>query len=184
MGIAVGGMGRVVVALNDAPEARHVRLNTYDGAGDSLGYRLVHGSGIIHASSLAAGPGDEILLSGTAAAEPGSPPSSLPGAWLMKLDASGNRLWVTPMDAGKVALDGAGNAYDVTGTSVTKLDPTGVVLWRWSARTTGGAGVGAVAVDPTGHLVVAGTFSGTYDFGDGPVDSGPGAALFVMGFDD
>jgi hypothetical protein len=135
--------------------------------------------------SVAAGPQGEIVLSGTATPNPGVPsdlPRVLPEAWLMKLDSFGTQLWVTPMDVGKLALDGTGNAYNATNTSVTKLAPNGSAVWRWSTQTTGVVSVGAVAVGPDGHLVVAGTFSGTYDFGNGPVDSGAGTALFVMVF--
>jgi hypothetical protein len=58
---------------------------------------------------------------------------------------------------------------------------TGMLLAFSTAGLTGGASLGAMTVTPAGRLVVAGTFRGSYDFGDGPVQSGAGGALFVAG---
>jgi hypothetical protein len=79
-----------------------------------------------------------------------------------------------------VVFDGAGDVLCTGGSSAVKLDPSGVPTWHWRARVTGDTRVGAVTVDTAGRLLVAGSYRGTYDFGDGPRDSGSRPALFIV----
>ncbi|HVJ96167.1 MAG TPA: hypothetical protein VNC41_04990 [Acidimicrobiia bacterium] len=63
---------------------------------------------------------------------------------------------------------------------VAKYSATGSVLW---VKTYGGAGLdkgAAIAVAPTGEVVVAGTFANTVDFGAGPVASSGDTDGFLL----
>ena len=129
-------------------------------------------------------------------------------AFLMKLDSSGNLVWVKQlggsgddMGAG-VGLDASGNSYvtgSFSGTAsfgdyvltsagltdlfLVKLDGAGNVIWAH-----GGGGPGAdagttLAVDSVGFSYVVGRFSGTASFGSFSVNSGGGVDGFVAKFD-
>ncbi|MFT3776629.1 MAG: hypothetical protein QM820_65655 [Minicystis sp.] len=66
---------------------------------------------------------------------------------------------------------------------VIKLAPDGTFLW---GRAVGGAGVDtgtAIAVDPAGHVIVAGESEGPIDFGQGPIGAGAGHQGFVVALD-
>jgi len=114
--------------------------------------------------------------------------------FVLKLDASGNFVWVKTVggpdeDFGRsIAADEEGNIYwggfffgtvdfdpgpgtqnlsgplGFSNISITKLDPDGNLLW---ARTTGGNGddaCNAITVDPIGNVYTTGTFTGVTDF--------------------
>ncbi|WP_437737687.1 hypothetical protein [Sorangium sp. So ce1335] len=93
--------------------------------------------------------------------------------------------------ASALAADAAGNTW-LTGTFtsdadygcgpltprqvglfVAGLDPRGDGLCSASFEPSEFGGLSAIAVDPAGSLVVAGTFQGTIDLGDGPISSPP-----------
>lgn len=86
-----------------------------------------------------------------------------------------------------IAVDAAGNvivAADYYGTVdfgggplsaggkplvVAKLNPGGAHLWSHSFSSTGVLYIGGVAVDAAGDVLIAGSYGGTVDFGDGPL---------------
>jgi hypothetical protein len=74
-------------------------------------------------------------------------------------------------------LTSAGPNQDVF---VVSFDPNGT--HRWSGRFGGNEGdLGmAIAVDATGHVIVAGEFSGTADFGSGLLTSVGAADIFLL----
>jgi hypothetical protein len=66
---------------------------------------------------------------------------------------------------------------------VVKISPVGELMW---ARTAGGAGTdtgSAIAVDPAGHVIVAGESEGPIDFGQGPIGTTRGHQGYVVALD-
>jgi hypothetical protein len=129
---------------------------------------------------------------------------------LAKLDPQGKVLWVSGLGGSKteraygVVADAAGNAY-VTGhfestdiavdggtlgngggydVFTAKFAPDGRLVW---VRTGGGDGYDyghAVALDPKGDVVVAGSVQGNAKFGDQSIESaGKGRAIFCAKYD-
>jgi len=130
-------------------------------------------------SGVSADPQGNIVISGAGGVELGgwTRPENGGAPWIGKLDPSGNRIWQVFGVEGRVAADDAGNVLYANADSVGKLDPQGGWIWKHAARIDGE--VGAVATDSTGRVIYAGSFQGRVDFGDGLVDSGEHAALFV-----
>ncbi len=119
-------------------------------------------------------------------------------AYLSKLDAAGNLVWAKHIGGSSgeaLTLDGQGNIYvvgELIGTSdfdpsagvinltsvggsdicVSKLSPTGNLLWARSVGSTNYDYAGAIAVDGLGNVFAGGTFSGIADFD-------PGAGTFI-----
>jgi Beta-propeller repeat len=131
--------------------------------------------------------------------------------FVLKLDAGGNTAWSKAFGgvdsngmpylfdtATDVAVDASGNVVLVgyfhgtvdfgcaplslgnTGALVVKLDSDGGCLWSKAFADTG---ADAVAVDGSGDVLLAGSFSGIIDFGTGPVSSGINDDLFLVKFD-
>lgn len=130
-------------------------------------------------------------------------------AFVSKLDPAGNLLWATAFGdtaeqrATAVGIDGAG-AVLVTGDFIgkidfgagpsqfassksaflAKLDPDGVTIWAQTFVSGTSEKPTALAVDAAGSSVIAGEFSGTIDFGAGPLtSSGNEIDTFLAGFD-
>jgi hypothetical protein len=127
-----------------------------------------------------------------------------PGLFVAKLDPSGACLWNKGAVGGGnqhgqgVAIDGAGNVLvtgyfngslsfgegsiasaGLTDFFLVKLDPAGGHLWNQrGGGHFGDIGYG-VAVDSANNVLVAGYFSGTADFGTGPLVSEGGSDVFV-----
>lgn len=108
------------------------------------------------------------------------------------------------LQVGRTVVDAAGNVYvsghfagtlDVAGTTLSapgpnaiylvKLTSCGAVVW---ARSFGDASLHAsgayVALDGLGRPVLAGGYSGTADFGGGPLGAATGDGAFVAAFDE
>lgn len=124
--------------------------------------------------------------------------------FVAKLDTAGNPLWAkrfgdqTPQYGVDVALDGGGNLFllakgfgttDFGGGALTsaglfdvyvaKLDSNGAHLWSkrfGSAMDDDGV---ALAADPTGGVVITGSFSAAVDFGGGALSTMGGSDVFV-----
>src|SRR3989442_13214030 len=66
---------------------------------------------------------------------------------------------------------------------VSKYSPTGTPVWAKCLGGTLGGGTGrGVAVDGNGNVLVTGQFSGTIDFGTGPVRSAGATDIFLAKF--
>ena len=129
-------------------------------------------------------------------------------AFVAKLDPNGNHLWslrfgdASAQGATGVAVDAVGNVF-VTGyfsgavdfgggalTSaggqdvfVVRLDANGNHVWsRRFGNSSNQAGAG-VAVDPSGNVLLVGTFSGSIDFGGGSLTSAGSTDVFVAQLD-
>jgi hypothetical protein len=129
--------------------------------------------------------------------------------FLAKLDAGGNPQWAKSFGnaadqaAYAVATDAAGNvvltggfvgSINFGGTTlqsaglddvfVAKLDPDGNHLWSGSAGDAAEQDGYAIAVDPSGNVIVSGIFSGSVDFGNGALTNVPptDAAMFLVKF--
>lgn len=103
---------------------------------------------------------------------------------VVALDAAGDLVlagtYQTPIDFGAGPLPAAVGTYDAY---LAKIDPTGKVIF---GERLGGDGVDAmqsVAVAPDGDIVIAGAFTGTADFGSGPMPSAGDLDMFVARYD-
>ena len=85
------------------------------------------------------------------------------------------------IDFGLGPLSGVGSDYEIF---MAKIDATGKPLWakRFNGGTAGSDGMG-VAVDATGSVLVTGFFTGSIDFGGGPLVSAGGTDIFLAKFD-
>jgi hypothetical protein len=127
---------------------------------------------------------------------------------LAKFDASGNLLWGKLFgDAGdqygsSVAVDASGNVVMVgrfsetidfgggpltsaggTDIFVAKFDPQGSLLWSKGFGDPADQYGASVAVDSSGGVVIAGWFSGSVDFGLGPLSSATASDGFLAKLD-
>ena len=153
-----------------------------------------------------------VLLTGdtNGAVDFGQGPHALVGtenAWAAKLSAAGTVTWGKTYGANKasgegIGADAAGNVFlagDHEGAIdfgkgaldngigpnvyVAKLDPTGKELWSHTYGDSQSQHTKGLSVDGKGHAVVAGTFSGSIDFGKGTMKSGGGVDGFVAKLD-
>jgi hypothetical protein len=62
---------------------------------------------------------------------------------------------------------------------IAKYSPTGVPQWARRLGSTGSDGASGIAVDASGNYAVLGTFSGTVDFGGGPIAANSNNDVFV-----
>ncbi|MDI1483576.1 hypothetical protein [Polyangium sp. y55x31] len=86
------------------------------------------------------------------------------------VDTTGNVL-LSGRFQGTVDLGGGPLTASLQDAFVTKLSPDGNHLWTRQGVSTGGAVPWAIATDALGNVVVTGGFTGTLDFGGGPVTS-------------
>lgn len=99
------------------------------------------------------------------------------------LDSSGNTI-VAGGFGGSLDLGcGPQQAQGLLDGYVAKLDPTGKCLWMKRLGDAQLQTIESVAVDLAGDIAVAGEFSGTLDFGSGPLISQGGIDLFVAKLD-
>ena len=95
--------------------------------------------------------------------------------YVMKLDPSGNFLWVQVITASNgrgITTDVSGNSY-VTGDSfntifISKLDATGNLTWNHLLTNTGSDYGASIDVSAQGNVFVTGVLGGTTDFDPGP----------------
>lgn len=104
----------------------------------------------------------------------------------MAIDRDGNLLlagWF------KGAIDFGGGPLASTASLsgfVVKLGPDGSHVWSRGyglAGSTSSTSVRAVAVDPAGDVFLTGNFSGSVDFGGGPIPAGSNGAIFTVKLD-
>lgn len=107
------------------------------------------------------------------------------------VDASGN-VYITGQFTGTADFDPGPSTFNMTSFGyndifVTKLSPSGTLLW---AKQMGGASPDAgssIAIDPSGNIFVTGNFSGTADFDPGPgvanLNSVGGLDIFICKLD-
>jgi outer membrane protein assembly factor BamB len=178
--LAVDGAGNAIIG-GASTTGGSDRLLKVTASGDLRLRAWIHGhDGNSAFRNIGADRLGNILLSGNGGASFGdrpTPPEHRRDPWIAKLDGGGTALWEVFGVAGRVAADDAGNVLCANAGSVGKLDPQGSWIWQHAARIDGE--VGAVAADSAGRVIYAGRFQGRADFGDGPVDSGEHAALFV-----
>ncbi len=128
--------------------------------------------------------------------------------FVAKFDASGGHLWskrfgdVNPQSVSGVAVDGAGNivlvgsfngTVDLGGgplvsagtvdVFVAKLDGNGSHLWSKNFGDVGPQFAGAVVFDGAGNVLLDGHFSGSINFGGGPLVSTGGNDAFITKLD-
>jgi hypothetical protein len=133
--------------------------------------------------------------------------------FLVKYDPSGNNLWgqafgtvssgqiatavTTDVSGDAIVTGGFTGAFSLGGGTVqsaggtndydfylAKYDPTGKWLWNVTAGVAGGTEVGAhVATDPTGDVLVSGTYQQAVSFGGPALPAGTTPGTFVAKFD-
>lgn len=181
--MAADGAGNVVIGTRKTTmgSIRLAKVNASGSVywGDFIGAVSDH----VQLGAIAMDPQGDVVLSGSGRILPrgGSPVGADREPWIAKLGPSGNEFWPTSAWMGLLAMDDAGDVLYASGNSAGKLDRSGAQIWTYMPAITGGASIGAIAVTPAGRLVIAGSFSGSYDFGGGPVQSGAGGALFLVG---
>ncbi len=88
---------------------------------------------------------------------------------------------VSTIDFGDGTLKGT-KFYE--GSTLAKLDAHGDAVWsRWLESSKGGVGIGAIAVDASGGLLVTGVLRGSFDFGTGPIVAGPHGDVYAARLD-
>ena len=94
------------------------------------------------------------------------------------VDASGNTVMTGRVES---SVDfGGGVVCQPATVFVSKYSPTGATLWSKCLGGVRGGGTGrAVAVDGHGNVLVTGKFSGSVDFGTGPLTSAGASSIFV-----
>jgi hypothetical protein len=116
-----------------------------------------------------------------------------PTATLAKYDHTGalalnaqyaNRRWFEVTAFGGVLyVAGASGDYLAADLHIAKVDPAnGAILWEKTIAAEGNQLADVIAVDPTGAIIVAGTYSGSPDLGGGPLPAGTNA-LYLAKFD-
>jgi hypothetical protein len=170
-----------------------VWAHSHGGARGDIGIDIaVDGSGSVYTTG---------SYEGTVDFDPGAGTFNLTSArqhdaYVQKLDASGNLLWVRSMGSTDhasgfaIAVDGEGNVYTTgsfqgslysdsdggtvtltsTGSSnifVQKLDSSGELVWERNMGGPEGDGGVGIAVDDTGSVYAAGSFKGTADLDPG-----------------
>ncbi len=143
------------------------------------------------------------LYSGTADFDPGASTYTISSAgsydiFILKLDVSGNFVWVKSMggsagdQANAIALDASGNVYTAgsfeqtadfdpgpgtytlssyTTTDdifVSKLDASGNFVWAKKMGGSGGESAKAITLDALGNIYTTGSYNGSADFDPGP----------------
>jgi hypothetical protein len=184
-----------------------------DAVGTPIWIKRFGDIGDQRAAAAAVGGAGDVLLAGsfTSVLDFGVAPLQSAGGqdvYVAKLDAAGSAVWSRgfgspgPQYAMSIASDAAGNAVvagcfqgsldfgegaHVSAGSddifVAKLDPAGAVLW---SRRFGGVEYecgNGIALDSAGSTTVLGHFSGTVDFGTGPLQSAGSQDLFVIKLD-
>ena len=160
------------------------------GDGSAFVYKLDTAGSVVYEANLGAeasgGVESLVVDSGQNVALSG------PSLGTSKLDATGSLLWNRPF-SGQLAFDAESDLWltgslegtrSFDGTTLTSRGGSDVLLLELagdgavtSARSFGDAGAmqrgEAIAVDPAGNVVIAGTFDGNVDFGAGPLAHRP-----------
>ena len=139
-GAAIDAAGNLFVAAYvtdpdnsppDAPEAGHVLLAKYDGAGTSQWTRAISSDGNDRSFGVAAdGAGNVYVVGDTSGNFGGSGNAGNNDAYVIKYDGAGNRVWARQFGtdeldtAEAVTTDGAGNVYVGGGTFSGGFVPT------------------------------------------------------------
>ena len=94
------------------------------------------------------------------------------------VDTSGNAVMTGRVES---TVDfGGGVVCPPAAVFVSKYSPTGATMWSKCLGGVLGGGTGrAVAVDGSGNVLVTGRFSGTIDFGTGPLTSAGASSIFL-----
>jgi len=94
------------------------------------------------------------------------------------VDTSGNAVMTGRVES---TVDfGGGVVCPPAAVFVSKYSPTGATMWSKCLGGALGGGTGrAVAIDGSGNVLVTGRFSGTIDFGTGPLTSAGASSIFL-----
>ena len=102
----------------------------------------------------------------------------------MGLDASGNFYFAGSFTSGINFGNGTLNSAGKSDIFVAKFDSNAALVWAKAFGGTGDDAAHALALAPNGDVVVVGSFSGTVDFGGGPMKSAGGSDAFMLRLDE
>lgn len=191
------GPGTYTLSSNGVSDFFILKL---DSAGNFVWVRSVGGTGLDEAHGITTDAYSNLYITGvfryTVDFDPG-PGTNMVTAngasdgFILKLDASGNFIWIKQMGVGVVPelvkLDQTNNIYLAgdfpytadfdpspttytlsPGTFMEKLDPSGNFIWAESISSTSSGNVSAMALDIAGNMYVTGYYGATTDFDPGP----------------
>jgi hypothetical protein len=187
-------------------------LAKFDPAGNHLWSKRFGDADFQIGLGVAADGSGNVLLTGwfDGSVDFGGTPMSASGAadiFLAKFNSAGNHLWsqhfsgAGELKVSSLALDGAGNvlltgeltsSVDFGGGALTsagstdiflaKFDPAGSHLWSKRFGDAGSQGGYSVAASGAGNVLITGYFSGSVDFGGGPLMSAGSQDAFLAKF--
>jgi hypothetical protein len=203
-----GGGSRISAGSNDVFAAK------YSASGTHLWSQRFGDTGGDAAYAVAVDPNDNIYVTGSFAVKIDFGGGTLSSAgssdiFVAKFDAGGAHLWSqrfggTSSDIGRAiacrgtsavtlagsfqatANFGGGNLTSAGGEDVFVVDLTHTGTHRWGRRFGGSSSdyAFALAVDPAGPVLLAGSFNGTVDFGGGNLASAGFSDIFLAKYDD
>jgi hypothetical protein len=202
-----GGGPRTSTSGND------VAIAKFDAAGNHIWSQIFAGFDSQYPYAVAVDRWDNLLVAGTFYGDVdfgGGVLSSVgvTDLFLAKFDADGNHIWSQEFggsgyDYGRdIAVDGAGSvilvgdfqeSVDFGGGSlasagssdfvVAKYDNGGNHAWSQRFGDSSAQYGRSVSMDAAGNLIIAGDFSGSVDFGGGPLSGAGGTDIYVVKFD-
>lgn len=187
-------------------------LAKFDPLGSCVWSKRFGDTDVQSPQAIAVDAGGNIYLCGAFASKVDFGGGSLTSAgnydvFLAKFDTDGVHQWsmrfgdTDEQESSSVAVDGSGNVFlaghflgsiNLGGGAfasmggydayLAKFDGTGTYLWSKHFGDTGDQTAGGVATDPSGNVVMTGTYSGTVDFGGGPL-AASGDDVFLVKLD-
>jgi hypothetical protein len=202
MSIAIDGTGHINIAgpfIGDidlgagkmtSAGGNDVFVGKFDDAGNLLWQRRFGSAGHDFGINVASDAAGNVFVAGMfeQTVDFGTGPMTSPGfnrdVFLIKLSPTGTILWSKHYPEPEfdysfnLATDSAGNLFASSPASrrTLKLDPNGNELWKKPFG-------GNIAIDAAGNLVIGGSFTGTFDFGGGPLVSAGGEDAYLGKFD-
>ncbi|WP_437971971.1 SBBP repeat-containing protein [Sorangium sp. So ce260] len=182
-GVAVDSAGNVVVAMAHSsgvgicPCDYYFDVQKRDPAGTVLWQKLLSGPPEHQysddggeAKDVAVDPEDNVLVVGRSLGnlDLGGGLIDRGTHFVVKMSPLGDYIWHREAPSDAVTTDSAGNVIVLGGQSLVKLDASGAELWRRTLTDTP-ATIRGMTTHRDDHVVLVGEFTGTADFGTGPL---------------
>ncbi|WP_437513096.1 SBBP repeat-containing protein [Sorangium sp. So ce1099] len=180
-GVAMDSAGNVLIALGHAeamgrrcPCDYYFHVEKRDPAGTVLWRKLLSGPDASgdggEAKDIAVDPEDNILVVGRSLGnlDLGGGPIANGTHFVVKMSPLGDYLWHRESPSDAVVTDSVGNVIVLGEQSLVKLDASGTALWR-RTFTDMSATITGLTSCRDDHIALVGEFTGTADFGTGPL---------------